>query len=170
MKCWVLHFKEAKSEETFQVDKSPLHLNPIQDGPFQGYSRIGRKGPSSLNLSHISYNDETWHIYTLTKEDLKTYKSRDRPLEFCWHHRFLPEISNFFWYKISNLFIFVSVCKGCFKNMVAILIVSDRTLTALGLLIMQVFWNKVYYVIIFIHDVINKNVSRNSIYILDVVM
>ena len=83
MEYWVLRFKEAKREETFQVDKSPLHLNPIQDGPFQGCSRIDMKGPSSLNLSHISYNDETWHIYTLPIEDLKTYKSRDRPLEFC---------------------------------------------------------------------------------------
>ena len=29
------------------------------------------KAPSLLNLSHISYNDETWHSYTLPKEDPK---------------------------------------------------------------------------------------------------
>ena len=33
-------------------------LNPVQDGLFRG-------------CSHISYNDETWHSYTLPKEDPK---------------------------------------------------------------------------------------------------
>ena len=31
----------------------------------------GAKGPPSLKQSHISYNDETWHSYTLPKEDPK---------------------------------------------------------------------------------------------------
>ena len=35
-----------------------------------------KTGPPPKNLSHISYNDETWHCYTLPKEDLKIYKSR----------------------------------------------------------------------------------------------
>ena len=39
-------------------------------------------------MSHISYNDETWHTDTLSKEDPKTYKLRDTPLEFCWHQQF----------------------------------------------------------------------------------
>ena len=34
-------------------------------------------------LSHISYNDETWHSYTLPKEGPKIYESRDTFLEFC---------------------------------------------------------------------------------------
>ena len=29
------------------------------------------EGPPPQNLSHISYNEETWHSYTLPKEDLK---------------------------------------------------------------------------------------------------
>ena len=37
-------------------------LNRIQDGLFQDCSRMGE---------HISYNDETWHSYTLPKEDPK---------------------------------------------------------------------------------------------------
>ena len=52
-------------------------LNPIQDGPFWGCSRMGggrggsqKKFPPS-NLSHISYSNKTWHSYTLPKEDLK---------------------------------------------------------------------------------------------------
>ena len=38
---------------------------------------------SSLNLSHISYNDETWHNYTLPKEDPKIYEPRGTPRDFC---------------------------------------------------------------------------------------
>ena len=30
-----------------------------------------KKAPLPKNLSHISYNDETWHSYTLLKEDPK---------------------------------------------------------------------------------------------------
>ena len=34
-----------------------------------------------------SYNDETWHSYTLPKEDPKNYKSRDTPLEHFFHRK-----------------------------------------------------------------------------------
>ena len=30
-----------------------------------------KKGPPPLNLSQISYNNETWHSYTLPKDDSK---------------------------------------------------------------------------------------------------
>ena len=49
-------------------------FNPIQDRPFWGCSQMGdgsQKGHPHKNLSHISYNDETWHNYTLPKEDSK---------------------------------------------------------------------------------------------------
>ena len=42
----------------------------------------------SLNLSHISYNDETWHNYTLPKEDPKIYESRGTPRDFCSRQHF----------------------------------------------------------------------------------
>ena len=42
-----------------------------------------QKGSSSLNFSHISYNDEIWHSYNLRKEDQKIHESLDAPLEFC---------------------------------------------------------------------------------------
>ena len=59
--------------------KYSIFVNPIQDGPFRGFSRMGagggvgggQKSPTPLNVSHISHNDETWHSYTLPKEDLK---------------------------------------------------------------------------------------------------
>ena len=50
-----------------------LIVNTIQDGTFQGCSQIGwgQKGLPPQNLRHISYNDQTWHSYTLPKEDPK---------------------------------------------------------------------------------------------------
>ena len=48
-------------------------FNPIQDGLFRGCSRMGGAfwPPLFQNLPHISYNDESWHSYTLPKEDPK---------------------------------------------------------------------------------------------------
>ena len=43
-------------------------------------------------------------------------------------------------------------------------------MATLGLLKMKVFWNKCYDVIISVYGVINKNLSRDSNYIVDVVM
>ena len=34
-------------------------------------------------MSYISYDDDTWQSYTLPKEDPKSKKSCDTPLEFC---------------------------------------------------------------------------------------
>ena len=53
--------------------------------------------------------------------------------------------------------------------MVAILMMSTK-LVALGLLKIKVSWNKNYNVINSVHDVINKILSRDSNYIVDVVM
>ena len=53
--------------------------------------------------------------------------------------------------------------------MVTILMISAK-MAALGLLKINVFWNKGYDVIIYAHAVINKILSRDSNYIVDVVM
>ena len=46
--------------------------NHIQDEIFQVCSQMGgAKRPPSINLSYISYNDGTWHSYTLPKQDPK---------------------------------------------------------------------------------------------------
>ena len=37
------------------------------------------KTPPSLKSSHITYNDETWHSYTLPKENPKIYESLEIP-------------------------------------------------------------------------------------------
>ena len=53
--------------------------------------------------------------------------------------------------------------------MVTILMMSAKMAT-LGLLKIKVFWNKGYDVIISVHDVTNKILSRDSNYIVDVFM
>ena len=53
--------------------------------------------------------------------------------------------------------------------MVAILMMSAKMAT-LGLLKIKVFWNKVYDVIISVHDITNKILLRVSSYIVDAVM
>ena len=55
------------------------------------------------------------------------------------------------------------------KNMVTILMMSAK-ITTPGLLKIRVFWNNGYDVIISVHDVINKILSRDSNYIIDVFM
>ena len=53
--------------------------------------------------------------------------------------------------------------------MVAILMMSAKTTTP-GLLKIKVFWTKVYDVIVLVYDITNKILSRDSSYIVDVVM
>ena len=57
-------------------NSSWMCVNPIQDGLFWGMLtdggwEWGKKALPPLNLLRISYNDETWHSYTLPKEDSK---------------------------------------------------------------------------------------------------
>ena len=66
-------------------------LNPIQDGPFQGCSRMI---PIS-KICHISYNDETWHSYTLSKKDPKN-------IWITWHTPWVMLTSAFFHRKSAN--------------------------------------------------------------------
>ena len=114
------------------------------------------------------------------KEIQKIYKSRDTPFEFCWHQHFLQEISKFCYIKkyryrfyFDTLFLilltFFESWKTFLINMITILMMSAKMAT-LGLLKIKVFWNKGYGVIISVYYVINKNLSLDSNYIVDVVM
>ena len=51
-------------------------------GAAHGWGGGQKAPPPPKKLSHIHYNDETWHSYNLPKEDPKIYESRDTPLEF----------------------------------------------------------------------------------------
>ena len=105
----------------------------------------------------------------------KIYKSRDTPLQFCWHQHFFTgnqhiliyqeiQIQIAFWYLISNSFNFSWVFKDCFvkhgNNF------DDASKNGYP----RPSWNKGYDVIISVHDVLNKILSRDLNYIVDAVM
>ena len=132
-------------------------------------------------MSHISCNNETWLSLTFyLKEIIKIYKSCDQLLEFWWNQHFFTrnqeillyqeiQIQTAYWYIISNSFNLFWVFKVVLINMVSILIMSAKMAT-LGLLNIRLFWNKDYDVIIYVHDVINQILSRDSNYIVEVVL
>ena len=53
---------------------------------------------------------------------------------------------------------------------IMVAIFMSGKLATLGLLKIKLFWNKVYDAIVFVHDLTNTNFSRESNYIVDVVM
>ena len=71
-----------------------------------------------------------------------------------------------FWCVISNFFKLFWVFKDWLKNMVTILMTSAKMAT-LGLFKIKLLWNNSYDVIIPVHDVTNKILSRNSNNIVD---
>ena len=89
-------------EIPFLSNKSNFRFNPIQNRLFRGCSQVawgvGKKTPS-LNLPHISHNDETWHSYILRKEDPKNIFHVTHPLSSANVSIFSPEISNFCYIK-----------------------------------------------------------------------
>ena len=93
---------------------------------------------------------------------------------------FSPEISKFCYIKKYRyrlhfhlqfliLLSFLESLKIVLINMVRILMMSGKMAT-LGLPKIKVFWNNGYNLIVSVYDVTNKNLSRNSNYIVDVVM
>ena len=74
-----------------------------------------------------------------------------------------------FWYIISNSLNFFGVFKDCFNKRHYNLMKSAKMAT-LGLLKRKAFWNKGYDAIVSVHDVANRILSRDTNYIVDVVM
>ena len=70
--------------------------------------------------------------------------------------------------SFNFVWVFDSFKVGLIK-MIAILLMSAK-LAALGLFKIKLTWNKVYDVIVFVHDATNKTLSRYSNYIVDVVI
>ena len=65
--------------------------------------------PPKKNLSHISYNDETWHSYTsytLPKNDPKN-------IWITWHTPWVPLTSAIFHWKSANFAISRNTCIDC---------------------------------------------------------
>ena len=119
---------------------------------------------TSFILLLIPYNDETWHSYTLPKENPKNiWITRHTP----W---LLLTINNFCYIKKYRYkFHFLGFLKICLINLAIILMMAAKMATP-GLLKTTVFWNKNYDVIIFVDNVTNRILSRDSNYVVDVFM
>ena len=102
------------------------------------------------------------------------------PLSFADTSIFLLEISKFCYIKKYRyrfhldtqfliLLTFLDSLRISLINMVTILMMSAKMATS-GLLIIKVFWKKCYDVIISVHYVINKILSRDSNYDVNVAM
>ena len=108
------------------------------------------------------------------------YESRGTPLSSGEISIFSPEISKFCYIKkyryrlhFGTQFLFfltfIESLRIFLIKLVIILMMSAKMATP-GLLKITVFWNKGYDVIISVDDVTNKILSRDSNYIVDVVM
>ena len=155
--------------------KFSLNLNPIQDVPFWGCALMkGKKAPCP----------KIWRAYpTMTKlGTVNLTQSRSRkyinyvthPLSFAAISIFFTIYQHFFVLPgntdkncilLHNSFEFLWVLKGVLIKIFAILMMLATT----GLFTVMVLWNKGYDVIIFVHNVTNQILLRESNYILDVI-
>ena len=140
----------------------------------------GGGGLEKTKICHTSYNDETWHSYIYLKKIQKIYESRDTPFEFYWRQHFFTENQQMllcqemqiyiaFWYIVSNSFKFSQVFKDCF-NKYGYNFDDVNKNGYVGLLNIKLIWSRGYDVIIYVHGVTNKILSRDSNYILDAVV
>ena len=129
-----------------------------------------RMGPFATAHGVVSHPPPKSSIYMQ-----EIYKSRETSLEFCWYQHFLTGNQQLLLYQkmhaninsilIPNFYFF----NFFLINMVVILMVSAK-LATLGLLKIKVFWNKGYHVIIVVHDFSSKIFSRDSNYIVNVLL
>ena len=132
----------------------------------------GSKRPHLLKICHTYPTMmKLSTIIPYLKKIQNINESHDTPLEFCWHQHFFTRNQQIllhqemqmyiaFWYIISNSFNF---------SWVFVILMSAKMATP-GLLKIKLFLNEGYDVIISVHDVINKILSRDSSYIVDVLM
>ena len=140
-----------------------------------------QKGPLPKSYHTYATMMKLGKVVAYLKKIQKIDKSRDTSLEFCWHQHFFTRIQRFLLYLeiqmkisfqnlVSNSFNFVWVVKGCFKKHGCNFVDIGYFLKIGFFLKIEVFWNKGYDVIIFVHSITNKILSRESHYIIYVVM
>ena len=87
--------------------------------------------------------------------------------KFCYIKKYTCRLH--FDTKFLIFLTFLESLKIVLIKKVIVLLMSANVATP-GLLKIKVFWNKGYKVIIYVHDITNKMLSRDSNYIVDVVM
>ena len=149
-----------------------LFLSPIQDRPFRGCS--GMRGRGAKSSPHLP---KTGTVIPYLKRIQKICKSRDKPLEFGWHLQFFNRKFSLnrkiqtkigFYYLLSNSFHFYWLFKACFNQ-------HDCNFDYVSKIsYFRPPWNnsilKKGYVIISVHEITTKILSRDSTYIVNVVM
>ena len=103
--------------------------------------------------------------YPLSSADISIFSLKIRKFFYIKKYRYKMYFDSLF----LILSTFLESLKIVLINMVTTLVISAK-MAALGLLKIKVFWNKGYRVIIAVHDVTCKVLSRDSTYIVDVVM
>ena len=81
-------------------------LNPIQDAPFRGCSRMGgggQKGPPTQKS--VTYILQVWNVAGITylKKTQKINESRDTVLEIFWHQHFFTGTQQLLLYQKIQL-------------------------------------------------------------------
>ena len=148
---WNRVIYKTSQKSKFQLAQTTKNIYGTEDGC--AYSKI-------RYFSHISDNDETWHIYILPKEDPKNlFIIWPSPWVLLISTFFSPEINSFhysgrdtqkmhFLYKNYNSFDFLWLLKDFLNK-------HDCNFGDVSQI--KVFWNKDYNLIISVHDVNNKN-------------
>ena len=138
----------------------------------------GQKGPSFLKLVTHPTMMKLGTVIHYLKKIQKMFESRNTPWVLLKSALFSPEISNFCYIKKNRLrfniqflilLTFFESVKVVLISVVATLMMSAKLVTQ-GLLKIKLFWNEDYDMIISVHDVINKILSHDWNYIVDVIM
>ena len=88
-------------------------------------------------------------------------------IDFCYIKKYMYRLH--FDTKFLIILAFLESLRIVLIKKVTVLLMSAKTATS-GLLKITVFWNKVYDVIIYVHDVTSKFLSRDSNYIVHTAM
>ena len=143
----------------------------LQNGLFRGYSKvdcsISHTYPAMMKLGTVipyikrskRYVNHVTH--PLSSTDIRKFSPKIS--KFCYIKNYMYRL--LFYIKFIKLF---WVFKGCLNKKVTILMMSAK-MTTPGLLKIKLFWNKGDDIIIYVHDVTNKFLSRESNYIVDMV-
>ena len=151
-------------------------FNPIQDESFWGCSQM-RGGEQNAPLPKISQTDHTvmklGTAIPYLKKIQEKYKSRDTSLELCLHQHFFNGNKQFLLYQeiLILILIYNFYFLSFFESLKVVLInAAANLIMAAKLATLGRYFGKGYDVIISIHGVINRILSCDLNYIVDVAM